>query len=140
VQAAADWTRTLGLPDVLAVSEVALMACRGAKYHHDGAQYGGRNLFLSEDRVDLHFPPGHRIPRQGDRDIDTGQPHAVIARGGGDSGGRPAGGRFHPTVYLGAPSTPASALQIDNGTARRPLDEAGLRCTGGCPDTGRTVG
>ena len=38
VQAAADWTRTLGLHDLLASSEVALMACRGARYHHDGAQ------------------------------------------------------------------------------------------------------
>jgi hypothetical protein len=41
VQAASDWTCELGLGDVLAASDVALMACRGAKYHHDGAQYGG---------------------------------------------------------------------------------------------------
>ncbi|MBS0453788.1 MAG: hypothetical protein JSS14_21015 [Proteobacteria bacterium] len=87
VQAAGDWTRTLGLPGVLASSDVALMACRGAKYHHDGAQYGGAafcNLFLSEDRgLDLHFPSaGHRIPlTRGTAVIfDTGQPHAVIQR------------------------------------------------------------
>ncbi|WP_431275266.1 hypothetical protein ACQ858_02475 [Variovorax ureilyticus] len=86
-QAVADWTRTLGLPGVLASSDVALMACRGAKYHHDGAQYGGAafcNLFLSEDRgLDLHFPSaGHRIPlTRGTAVIfDTGQPHAVIQR------------------------------------------------------------
>ncbi|MGO4391197.1 hypothetical protein AB4Z46_07560 [Variovorax sp. M-6] len=87
VQAATDWTRTLGLHEVLASSDVALMACRGAKYHHDGAHYGGAafcNLFLSEDKgLDLHFPSaGHRIPlARGTAVIfDTGQPHAVIRR------------------------------------------------------------
>ena len=87
VQAASNWTRTLGLPDVLAASDVALMACRGARYHHDGAQYGSAafcNLFLSEDKgLDLHFPAtGHRIPlTRGTAVIfDTGQPHAVIQR------------------------------------------------------------
>src|SRR4051812_32090509 len=40
VQAVADWTRARGLPGVLAASDVALMACRGARYHHDGTQYG----------------------------------------------------------------------------------------------------
>jgi hypothetical protein len=90
VQAVSEWTRSLGLHDVLASSEVALMACRGARYHHDGAQYGGAafcNLFLSEDRgLDLHFPSsGHRIPlTRGTAVIfDTGQPHAVIERSGG---------------------------------------------------------
>jgi hypothetical protein len=88
VQAAADWTRTLGLHDVLATSEVALMACRGARYHHDGAQYGGAafcNLFMSEDKgLDLHFAStGHRIPLTRGTVVifDTGQPHAVIERG-----------------------------------------------------------
>lgn len=87
VQAVADWTRTLGLQEVLAASEVALMACRGAKYHHDGARYGGAafcNLFLSEDRgLDLHFPAtGLRIPLSRGTAVifDTGQPHAVIDR------------------------------------------------------------
>ena len=87
VQAATDWTRTLGLYDLLASSEVALMACHGARYHHDGAQYGGAafcNLFLGEDRAqDLHFPlSGQRIPlRRGTVVVfDTGQPHGVIAR------------------------------------------------------------
>jgi len=88
VQAVSDWTRTLGLPEVLASSDVALMACRGARYHHDGAQYGGAafcNLFVSEDKgLDLHFPlAGHRIPLvRGTAVIfDTGQPHGVIRRG-----------------------------------------------------------
>ncbi|MBI2744714.1 MAG: hypothetical protein HYX45_03950 [Burkholderiales bacterium] len=88
VQAVADWTRSLGLQEVLASSEVALMACRGARYHHDGERYGGAafcNLFLSEDRgLDLHFPAiGLRIPlTRGTAVIfDTGQPHAVINRG-----------------------------------------------------------
>ena len=89
VQAASDWTRTLGLHDVIAASDVALMACRGARYHHDGAQYGGAafcNLFLSEDRgLDVHFPvTGHRIPlvRGTALLFDTGQPHAVVQRHG----------------------------------------------------------
>ncbi len=87
VQAMADWTRTLGLQEVLASSEVALMACRGARYHHDGERYGGAafcNLFLSEDRgLDLHFPAtGLRIPLVRGTVVifDTGQPHAVIER------------------------------------------------------------
>lgn len=87
VQAVSDWTRTLGLQDVLACSDVALMACRGARYHHDAAQYGGAafcNLFLSEDRgLDVHFSStGLRIPLTRGTVVifDTGQPHAVIAR------------------------------------------------------------
>jgi hypothetical protein len=87
VQAMADWTHALGLGEVLADREVALMACRGARYHHDGAQYGGAafcNLFLSEDRgLDLHFAAsGQRIPLVRGTAVvfDTGQAHAVIAR------------------------------------------------------------
>ncbi len=88
VQAVSDWTHALGLPEVLASSDVALMACRGARYHHDGAQYGGAafcNLFLSGDKgLDVHFPvTGQRIPlvRGTTLIFDTGQPHAVIQRG-----------------------------------------------------------
>lgn len=87
VQAVADWTRSLGLQEVLAASDVALMACRGAQYHHDAEHYGGMafcNLFLSEDKgLDVHFPAtGHRIPLVKGTVIifDTGQPHAVIGR------------------------------------------------------------
>ena len=87
VQAVSDWMHTLGLHDVLATAEVALMACRGARYHHDGEYYGGAafcNLFLSEDRdLDLIFPAtGHRIPLSRGTVVlfDTCQPHAVIAR------------------------------------------------------------
>lgn len=87
VQAVSDWTHKIGLHEVLASSEVALMACRGAKYHHDGNQYGGAafcNLFLSEDKgLDLHFAAiGHRIPLTMGTVVifDTGQPHAVIKR------------------------------------------------------------
>ena len=87
VQAATDWTRALGLPDaLLADSDIALMTCRGARYHHDSAQYGGAaflNLFLSDDKgLDLHFPrSGHRIPLVRGTAVmfDTGQPHAVIS-------------------------------------------------------------
>jgi hypothetical protein len=87
VQAVADWMRSLGLLEVLASSDVALIACRGARYHHDGARYGGAafcNLFLSEDRgLDLHFPAaGLRIPLVRGTVVifDTAQPHAVIQR------------------------------------------------------------
>ena len=87
VQAVADWARTLGLADLLAQSEVALLACRGARYHHDAAQYGSAafcNLFLSDDRgLDLHLSlTGQRIAlRRGTVVLfDTGQPHAVIPR------------------------------------------------------------
>jgi hypothetical protein len=87
VQAMADWTRAQGFAEVLARSDVALMACRGARYHHDGAQYGGMafcNLFLDDVQgMDLHFPGlGLRIPLERGTAVlfDTGQPHAVIAR------------------------------------------------------------
>lgn len=87
LQAVSEWTQALGLGDVLAHAEVALMACRGARYHHDGGQYGGAafcNLFLSEDcGLDLHFPvSGHRLPLTRGTVVifDTGQPHAVIRR------------------------------------------------------------
>lgn len=89
VAAASAWARALGLHDLLAASDVALMACRGARYHHDAAQYGGSafcNLFLTPDKgLDVHFPvAGHRIPLvQGTVLIfDTAQPHAVVRRGG----------------------------------------------------------
>lgn len=88
LQAMCDWTQALELPDVLASADIALMACRGARYHHDGAQYGGAafcNLFLSEDKgLDVHFPAiGLRIPlvRGTAMIFDTGQPHGVIPRG-----------------------------------------------------------
>jgi hypothetical protein len=87
VQAVSDWTLTLGLDDLLSKCDIALMACRGARYHHDGAQYGGSvfcNLFLGEDRgLDVHFPgAGCRIPlvRGTALVFDTCQPHAVIDR------------------------------------------------------------
>ena len=87
VHAVADWARCVGLGDVLASSDIALMACRGARYHHDGAQYGSAafcNLFVSEDKgLDVHFPvTGHRIPlvRGTVLVFDTCQPHAVIDR------------------------------------------------------------
>ncbi len=92
VQAMADWIRGQGLTDlhddVLADSEVALMVCRGARYHFDAVQYGGAafcNLFLSEAKdLDLHFPrTGLRLPLQRGVAVvfDTGQPHAVVPRG-----------------------------------------------------------
>ena len=88
VQAMHDWTSTAGLPGVLAASHVSLMACLGARYHHDSEQYSHSafcNLFLSEDTGwDVHFPAiDLRIPlRRGTAMVfDTGQPHGVIRRG-----------------------------------------------------------
>lgn len=88
VQAVSDWMRPLAMADALNSGDVALMACRGARYHHDAAHYGGAvfcNLFLSDDRgLDLHFPgTGHRIALVRGTVVvfDTGQPHAVIQRG-----------------------------------------------------------
>jgi hypothetical protein len=87
VQAASGWTAGLGMPGLLADADIALMVCRGARYHHDGDQYGGAafcNLFLSEDKgQDVHFPSlGLRIPlRRGTLLLfDTCQPHGVIPR------------------------------------------------------------
>ena len=96
VQAMADWTHGLGLgiglasalQDAQANGDLALMVCRGARYHNDASQYGGTafcNLFLSDDKnLDLHFPAiGLRLPLQRGMVVifDTGQPHAVVQRG-----------------------------------------------------------
>jgi len=87
VQALTDWTRGIGLQEVLASADQALMACRGARYHLDAARYGAVafcNLFVSEDQgLDLHFPAtGQRLPLERGTVVvfDTGQPHAVVDR------------------------------------------------------------
>lgn len=87
VQAVSAWMESLGLADVLVGSDQALMACRGARYHHDAANYGSKafcNLFLSDDKgLDLHFPKaGLRIPLTRGLAVifDTAQPHAVVRR------------------------------------------------------------
>lgn len=89
VQAVSDWTQSLGLKEILANSDIALMAALGSRYHHDADLYGGMafcNLFLSEDRgLDLHFPAiGHRIPLARGTVVifDTAQPHTVVERPG----------------------------------------------------------
>jgi hypothetical protein len=90
VEAVAGWLSSLGLSGMPGACDVALMACRGARYHHDAAQYGGAafcNLFLSEDKgLDLHFPALKlRIPLTRGTVVifDTAQPHGVIQRGAG---------------------------------------------------------
>jgi hypothetical protein len=82
-----NWTCDIELQDVLSTAEMALMACRGARYHNDVELYGDSifcNLFLSEDKgLDLHFPDiGLRIPLTRGTAVmfDTGQTHAVIKR------------------------------------------------------------
>jgi hypothetical protein len=157
VQAALDWTRTLGLPDLLASCDVALMACRGASYHHDGAQYGSAafcNLFLSEDKgLDLHFPfTGQRIPLTRGTTVvfDTGQPHAVIARrrNGFDTADFPPDHdctQVFLTWELPIENAQVAcalgiAFDIDPTTALL-LDEEQVRLNGApvdvCPDSGR---
>lgn len=88
VRAMRDWSAALGLGDLLADCDIALMACRGARYHHDGNQYGGAafcNLFLSEDKeLDLFFAQtGQRIALTRGTAVlfDTCQPHGVVPRG-----------------------------------------------------------
>jgi len=157
VQAVSDWTCTLGLREVLASSDVALMTCRGARYHHDAAQYGDAafcNLFMSEDKgLDLHFPSmGHRIPLTRGTVVifDTGQPHGVIQRG--SSGFNVAD--FAPDrdciqmfltwelpiedAHVG--DALGVAFDIDPSTSLQ-LDEEQVRLNGSrvitCPDTGR---
>ena len=83
-----NWMQILGLSHAYSCGDIALMACRGARYHHDGTQYGSKafcNLFLSEDQgLDLHFPhTGHRIPLERGTVVlfDTAQPHGVVRRG-----------------------------------------------------------
>ncbi len=153
----ADWTRSLGLGDLLATSPVALMACRGARYHHDGAQYGHAafcNLFLSEDQgLDLHFAAlDLRIPLQRGTAVvfDTGQPHAVIARrrSGFDSADFPPG-PDHTQLFLSwelpieepavaqalhvrLDSEPAAALLVKEGQVWVDGAAAGV-----CPASGR---
>lgn len=88
VEAMERWLSSLGMPGVLAQGELALMACRGADYHHDAETYGGAafcNLFLGEDQgFEVHFPgTGDRLAlvRGTAMLFDTAQPHALIRRG-----------------------------------------------------------
>ena len=151
------WVRGLGLPDLLADSSIALMACRGAKYHHDGAQYGSAvfcNLFLSEDKdLDLHFScTGQRIPLSRGTAVifDTGQPHAVIRRSGmGFNGTDFAPAEDCTQVFLSwelsiddakVASLLGITLDVDSATASQ-LTEAQVWCNGAaalvCPHTGQ---
>jgi hypothetical protein len=157
LQAASDWTGALGLPDILATSAIALMACRGANYHHDGAHYGNMvfcNLFVSADKgLDLHFPhTGHRIALVPGTAVifDTGQPHAVIARAGsGFSEADFPSDRDCTQVFLSWELPVANAtlrqllgidLEADPSTALRWADGQvwfnGKQATV-CPDSGR---
>ena len=157
VQAMSDWTRTLGLHDALAASDVALMACRGAGYHHDGNLYGGAafcNLFLSAERgLDLHFPlTGHRIALTLGTAVvfDTGQPHAVIKRGSGGFKAADFPADIDRTLVFLTWELPidhahvAQALRIDfdvDPATALQLKEGQVRVNGAkaepCPDSGR---
>lgn len=157
VQAVSDWTRALGLDELLATFDVALMTCRGARYHHDGAHYGGAafcNLFVSEDKgLDVHFPStGHRIPlaRGTALIFDTGQPHAVIRRSssGFDVADFAAdqdctqvfltwelpieNADVGRTLRIDFDVDPSTSLQLDEQQVRRNGERAGV-----CPESGR---
>lgn len=157
VQAVADWLHTLGLPDLLPGCDTALMACRGARYHHDGALYAGAafcNLFLSEDKgLDVLFPgTGQRIPlaRGTVLVFDTGQPHAVIPRGsnGFDAADFPSGYDCSqvfltwelPITHPGVARLLGVAMDTDPATALG-LAEEQVWCDGApakvCAATGR---
>ena len=156
-QAVSDWTRAIGLESVPGASDGALMVCRGARYHHDGDQYGGAafcNLFLSEDKgLDLHFPgAGRRIALTRGTVVvfDTGQPHAVVERrhDGFDAGDFPDG-RDCTQVFLtwelpveSAPVAGALGITFDTTPWRPlPVHEEGLWLNGMpacvCPLSGR---
>jgi|UPI000406ABC5 hypothetical protein len=157
VQSMSNWTGALGLPGVLAASDVALMACRGARYHHDGEQYGGAvfcNLFLSEDKgLDVHFPSlDLRIPlTRGTAVIfDTCQPHGVIQRhSGGFNAADFRSDQDYVQMFLTweLPMEDAHvgqvldvAFDVDPSTASR-LDAEQVRLNGEpvmvCPESGR---
>jgi hypothetical protein len=157
VQAASEWTRALGLPEALAAADVALMACRGARYHHDGAQYGGAafcNLFLSEDKgLDVHFSSlNRRIPlRRGTVMIfDTAQPHGVIRRGSsGFNAAEFPPDQDHVQLFLTwelpiEDAHVARVLEVDfdaDSSIPSQLDEEQVLLNGAavtvCPDSGR---
>ena len=157
VQGVSDWTQKLGLSEVLAACDADLMVCRGARYHHDAAQYGAAafcNLFLSEDKgLDLYFPmSGQRIPlTRGTAVIfDTGQPHAVLQRGSHNfqAADFPPGSNcslVFLTWELPIENVDlASALQINfdsDPSAASLLDQEQLRLNGAkvslCPESGQ---
>jgi hypothetical protein len=162
VQAMADWLAERGMPGVLDDSELAplaLMACRGARYHHDAEQYGNAvfcNLFVSDDKgLDVHFPGvGLRVPlaRGTALVFDTAQPHAVVRRGSsGFVAAHFAAGSDVAQCFLSwelpvAHPDVARALGIDFDTdpaAAVQLDEAQVRQHGVrvrvCPETGRWI-
>ncbi|WP_420993143.1 hypothetical protein ACKI2N_023440 [Cupriavidus sp. 30B13] len=163
VQAMAGWAGALGLPGVLAAGDIALMACRGARYHHDGTQYGGAafcNLFVSEDKgQDVHFPAlDLRIPlRRGTAILfDTCQPHGVIRRGssGFHAADFPAGedctqlfltwelpiedARVGQALKVAFDTDPSTALQLEEeeeGQEEQVRLDGARVCV--CPDSGR---
>ena len=157
VQSVSGWLHAQGLHGLPGACDVALMACRGARYHHDGAQYGGAafcNLFLSEDKgLDLHFPfAGHRIPLARGTVVvfDTGQPHGVIPRHGrGFDAADFAPDQDRIQVFLTwelpiAHPGIRQALQVrelaDSGDAQLPHEDQVLLNGAAaqlCPDTGR---
>jgi len=156
IDAVGQWLQAQGLPEVLASSDLSLMASRGTPYHHDGARYGGKafcNLFLGEDGgTDLHFPAaGQRIALVRGTAVlfDPCQPHAIIRRGAaGFDAADFAPEAMRPQVFLTWElpielDTVHRALGIAFDThpaTSRQLPEEGVRRDGApvrlCPKTG----
>lgn len=159
VQAMDQWLAGLGMSGVLPESELSLMACRGARYHHDAEQYGAAafcNLFVSDDAgLDVHFPgTGDRIPlRRGTALLfDTAQPHAVVRRGRSGFDAEDFADAVGSTQYFLSWELPMArgdvaralgvSFDVDNGAAvASTLDEAQVQVNGArvavCRDTGR---
>ena len=107
IDIARRWMVELDLPEVLDNAEMALMASRGTRYHHDGGQYGGSvfcNVFLSADSgTDFHFPAsGHRMAlARGTAVIfDPCQPHAIIRSGSPGFNAADFASGMRPQVFL----------------------------------------
>jgi len=157
VRATAEWTASMGLGTVLESADIALMTCRGARYHHDGAQYGASafcNLFLSEDRgLEVRFPMASRriaLTRGTMLLFDTGQPHAVVPRGADRFDAADfASGRDRDQVFLtwelpiGDPRVAEVLGIVVDDVPPTGIEEEGLRWDGAparlCPASGRLL-
>lgn len=131
------WMENLGLPDLLGSCEVALMASRGTRYHHDGMNYGSKifcNLFLSDDTgVDFDLPLSGRLAlKRGTVVIfDPCQPHALIRRG--------AAG-FEETDFLPAQIPPQVFLTWELPAQHGAIQRLMNITIHPCPDALQTLG
>ncbi len=155
IDAVERWIAERDLPQLLNSSDMALMASRGTRYHHDGGQYGGSvfcNVFLSDDSgTDFHFPAsGHRIAlKRGTAVIfDPCQPHAIIRSGSPGFDAADFASAMRPQVFLtwelpvehdGIRKALGITLHADPGMSAQDEEERVLRnglAVALCPATG----